>query len=384
MRHNYLILEAGQDDEENFEIRMLTGNSIEGLLKFRIKQEEIGRYFYYEITSKQPLSRLLEFREIRKEELSTLVVEIGAVLKRIEDYLLTESNLLLEPEHIYVEPESYQIWLCYVPGYEKSFPEAMEKLLQYLLKKTDHKDNESVVLAYRLYQESQKDYYGIEDLLKIIRRGQKGKRREGTGTEGKNEDGKQIREIKLDGEIKQKKIEEKWDEEGKGKEKEKGERKEGKEKVKRTGSIQGKAFVGAAGLLFAGPGMVWLYAGRAGLYQYRIGWIAFEMGVALGILFYFWKKKQNDNIPGIDKRMKDKKKAEQEEWQMSFEEESFEEEYLREGKAEYELDWEEKSTIWGEAGEEWNENRTEWGKWSENSERTKKAKGENGNDVIIV
>lgn len=378
MRHNYLILEAGQDDEESFEIRMLTGNSIEGLLKFRIKQEEIGRYFYYEITSKQPLSRILEFREIRKEELSTLVVEIGAVLKRIEDYLLTESNLLLEPEHIYVEPESYQIWLCYVPGYEKSFPEAMEKLLQYLLKKTDHKDNESVVLAYRLYQESQKDYYGIEDLLKIIRRGQKGKRREGTGTEGKNEDGKQIREIKLDGEIKQKKIEEKWDEEGKGKEKEKGERKEGKEKVKRTGSIQGKAFVGAAGLLFAGPGMVWLYAGRAGLYQYRIGWIAFEMGVALGILFYFWKKKQNDNIPGIDKRMKDKKKAEQEEWQMSFEEESFEEEYLREGKAEYELDWEEKSMIWGEAGEEWNENRTEWGKWSENLERTKKEEGENG------
>ena len=207
MRHNYLILEAGQDDEESFEIRMLTGNSIEGLLKFRIKQEEIGRYFYYEITSKQPLSRILEFREIRKEELSTLVVEIGAVLKRIEDYLLTESNLLLEPEHIYVDPESYQVWLCYVPGYEKSFPEAMEKLLQYLLKKTDHKDNESVVLAYRLYQESQKDYYGIEDLLKIIRRGQKGKRREGTGTEGENEDGKQIREIKLDGEVKQKKIE---------------------------------------------------------------------------------------------------------------------------------------------------------------------------------
>ena len=221
MRHNYLILEAGQDDEESFEIRMLTGNSIEGLLKFRIKQEEIGRYFYYEITSKQPLSRILEFREIRKEELSTLVVEIGAVLKRIEDYLLTESNLLLEPEHIYVDPESYQVWLCYVPGYEKSFPEAMEKLLQYLLKKTDHKDNESVVLAYRLYQESQKDYYGIEDLLKIIRRGQKGKRREGTGTEGENEDGKQIREIKLDGEVKQKKIEAKWDEEGKGKEKEK-------------------------------------------------------------------------------------------------------------------------------------------------------------------
>ena len=69
MRHNYLILEAAGTEEENFEIRMLTENSIEGLLKFRVKQEEIGRYYCYEITSKQPLSRLLEFKEIKKEEL---------------------------------------------------------------------------------------------------------------------------------------------------------------------------------------------------------------------------------------------------------------------------------------------------------------------------
>ena len=34
MRHNYLILEAAGTEEENFEIRMLTENSIEGLLKF--------------------------------------------------------------------------------------------------------------------------------------------------------------------------------------------------------------------------------------------------------------------------------------------------------------------------------------------------------------
>ena len=96
MRHNYLILEAAGTEEENFEIRMLTENSIEGLLKFRVKQEEIGRYYCYEITSKQPLSRLLEFKEIKKEELIRLIAEIGAVLKRIEDYLLSESNLFLE------------------------------------------------------------------------------------------------------------------------------------------------------------------------------------------------------------------------------------------------------------------------------------------------
>ncbi|MDO5415838.1 MAG: DUF6382 domain-containing protein [Lachnospiraceae bacterium] len=174
MRHNYLILDALEPNPESFEIRMLAGNSIEGLLKFRVKQEEQNRYYYYEITSKQPLSRILEFREIKREELSRLITGIGAALNGMEDYLLQESRVLLEPEYIYIQPESYQIWLCYVPGYEGNFPEAMEKLLQYLLKKADHHDDDTVVLAYRLFQECQKDYFGMEDLLQAVRESQRG------------------------------------------------------------------------------------------------------------------------------------------------------------------------------------------------------------------
>lgn len=169
MRHNYMILEALEEDPESYEFKMLTENAIEGLLRFRVKQEEQGQYYYYEITSKQPLSRFLEFKEIRKEELSKLILGIGTALDHMEDHLLQESNLLLEPEHIYIEPESYKVWLCYVPGYHGDLPAAMGKLLQFLLKKADHKDNATVVLAYRLYQESQKDYYGIGDLLKAVR-----------------------------------------------------------------------------------------------------------------------------------------------------------------------------------------------------------------------
>lgn len=172
MRHNYLILEALESDAESFEIRMLTGNSIEGLLKFRMKQEEQNQYYYYEITSKQPLSRLLEFKAIRKEDLGRLIIGIGSALHHMEDFLLQESHVLLEPEHIYIEPETYQVWLCYIPGYQGDFPTAMEKLLQYLLKKADHRDNDTVVLAYRLYQESQKDYYGMEDLLRAVQESQ--------------------------------------------------------------------------------------------------------------------------------------------------------------------------------------------------------------------
>ena len=131
MRHNYLIMDALEKNRESFEIRMLTVNSIEGILKFRMKEEEEHSCYYYEITSKQPLSRLLEFKEIRREELASLITGIGSVLNKMEAYLLQEANILLEPEHIYIEPETFQVWLCYVPGYGGDFPAAMSVCMKY-------------------------------------------------------------------------------------------------------------------------------------------------------------------------------------------------------------------------------------------------------------
>lgn len=168
MRHNYLIIKQENSCEESYESQMLMANTIDGLLKFRFRQTENGVLYYYEITSKQPLTRLLEGRWIGKDEIAGLIVSIARILERIECYLLQESQILLEPEYIYVTPEDFKIYLCVVPGRKIDFPKAMEQLLQYILKKVDHKEKDSVLLAYRLYQESQKELYGMDNLLKWL------------------------------------------------------------------------------------------------------------------------------------------------------------------------------------------------------------------------
>ena len=60
MRHNYLIIKQENSCEESYESQMLMANTIDGLLKFRFRQTENGVLYYYEITSKQPLTRLLD------------------------------------------------------------------------------------------------------------------------------------------------------------------------------------------------------------------------------------------------------------------------------------------------------------------------------------
>lgn len=168
MNHNYMIVEDEEDAGDGYESRMMAGNHIEGLLKMRIKMVDNKRYFYYEITSRQPIERLFALQGVKAAQISRLLFGISQILERIEVYLLKENQILLDPQTIYMEPETEALSLCLVPGYQGDFPEALTRLLQYLLGKVDHQDKDSVVLAYALFQESQKVNYGMKDLLKLL------------------------------------------------------------------------------------------------------------------------------------------------------------------------------------------------------------------------
>ena len=168
MKHNYLIIEQDKSWTEGYEINMLIENQINGLLKFYLKQIDSRKYFYYEITSKQPLNRILEFHSLNKEELKGLITGIAQILDRLPAYLLKEGQILLQPEFIYLEPEHYLVYLCLVPGRDRKFSEEMTELLRYLLGKVNHQDKECVVMAYALYQESLKENYGIDTLTELV------------------------------------------------------------------------------------------------------------------------------------------------------------------------------------------------------------------------
>lgn len=167
MKRNYLIVEAEPAESIPFEQKMLEQNQIDGLLRFQVRKKDLDTRFFYEITSKQPLTRMLENQPVQAEQIRALVFGIARALDHMEQYLLNENSVLLEPEYLYVEPENWKIWLCLVPGLERDFPEDYSLFLEYLLGKVDHRDKESVVLAYGLYQETRKDNYGMADILRL-------------------------------------------------------------------------------------------------------------------------------------------------------------------------------------------------------------------------
>ncbi|MCI9105425.1 MAG: FHA domain-containing protein [Lachnospiraceae bacterium] len=174
-RHNYLIIDPEELVWQGYESQMLLRNQIEGVLRLQIRQIDEKIRFFYEITSKQPLSRILENRNIQAEEIRKLMLGLFGVLERMDIYLLREENIFLEPEYLYVDPDTFRVWLCVIPGLKKNFSENFGKLLEYLLGSVNHQDKESVVLAYGLYQETRKENYGLADLIRMLQGGQKQK-----------------------------------------------------------------------------------------------------------------------------------------------------------------------------------------------------------------
>ncbi len=169
-KHNYLIIDPEELLWQGYESHMMAKNQIDGILRFQIRQMDDGVRFHYEITSRQPLYRVLENRNVKAEEIRKLMIGIFGVLERMETFLLPESAILLEPEYLYINSDTFRVWLCLVPGLKRDFPEDFSRFLEYLLEKVDHQDKESVVLAYGLFQETRKDNYGMEDVMRLLQK----------------------------------------------------------------------------------------------------------------------------------------------------------------------------------------------------------------------
>jgi len=168
MKKNYLMIAVEEAKEQSFETRMLIGNTIEGLLKFRVRKTDGCCQFCYEITSKQPLKRYVEIKSMGATQIRSLLLGITQTLIRMEEYLLKESQILLDPEFIYVDSENFYPGLCLLPGKEGDFPKEFSEFLQFLLDKVDHQDKEAVVLIYGLYRESLKENYGLDNLMQWL------------------------------------------------------------------------------------------------------------------------------------------------------------------------------------------------------------------------
>ena len=167
--HNYMILEAvGEIQGNEYQIRMILINKIPGLLECKMRLMDGKPLFYYEITSRQPVTRAFEKTMMGTEDIRHLLIGIRRGLEEARRYLLNVNNLILDPHYIYIEPESGEVSLCYLPFYKGVVMEGFRALTEYILKNLDHGDEEAVLWGYEIYSRAAGENYNLEEILQSV------------------------------------------------------------------------------------------------------------------------------------------------------------------------------------------------------------------------
>ena len=180
-KNNYMLISFEDEEEadiEKYEFKMLENNYISGLMKFKLVKENEKTIFCYDITSKQSLSRILEYKPIGLEDIKKIVLGIIRAITNMERFLLGTYGLLLNTDYIYADPEGLDLALCYLPCIKEEMQSKLSDLFAQILAKIDQNDHEGVVLAYSLYQESLKDNCVFNDLLSIMNKHNKNTKKE--------------------------------------------------------------------------------------------------------------------------------------------------------------------------------------------------------------
>lgn len=162
---NHLAVSEYSDD---YRVHMLTHNRIPGLLEVNLHEADGRQEICYEIGSMETLNRILDVRALNGEGVSRIITDLLRTVRELDAYMLDKDDLLLDPDYMYLN-ENKSLMLCYIPGNAGSMGAGLSELLRRMLAAVDNNDHDSVVLAYSLYQESLRENYVTDDLLKIIR-----------------------------------------------------------------------------------------------------------------------------------------------------------------------------------------------------------------------
>ena len=164
-----MITETPGITGEEYTVRMLEKNQIEGLLPLSVRKMDGKIYLCYEITSKQPLTHLYETCTMKSAAMESLLYGISQVLERMRPYLLDGQALIFAPEYVFSDMNTGKIWLCYMPGNEggeERGQEGFRRLAEFLLKRLDHGDRRAVDLGYELFARASADNFSLVEVLK--------------------------------------------------------------------------------------------------------------------------------------------------------------------------------------------------------------------------
>lgn len=166
---NYLVIEDAEQYED-YEYKMLKRNKPEHFLKFSMYSVN-GKYgIYYDITSRQQLSKFYEYGKMTMEDVKSICFNISEMARIADDYMLDIDHVKIEPKYIYMDVGTKRLHFIYHTRINNiTFNEGLKILFEFILEHFDHSlDKESIVKLYEVYQKVLVGDYDPYNLMRMF------------------------------------------------------------------------------------------------------------------------------------------------------------------------------------------------------------------------
>lgn len=167
---NYLVLEEKRGLANDYQVTMLNKNEIQHFLRFDIRLVNGVSYIYYDISSKQQLTKLFEYGKLNLDDVKAVCRSLSETARLAQNYMLDLDRILLEPRYMYMDMFDRSLWFIYLPAEEiREFSKGVRRLFEYILEHFDHGSGKrEVVQLYELYQHILVGDYDAQNLMLLF------------------------------------------------------------------------------------------------------------------------------------------------------------------------------------------------------------------------
>ncbi|MCT4597593.1 MAG: FHA domain-containing protein [Vallitalea sp.] len=169
--NTYMVIKANSDiDIENYEVEMLKRNQIDSFLDLNVQQNNLEKILFYNITSKQRLTEILQRKKLVYQEIIDFYTNLTLVIKNSKRYYLSSHKIILNPSLIYISPDKLTPYFVYTPfkTVDKDIVEELKELIEFLFDKVDTNDVKAVMLMHKIYTASKKQNFNLNIIKDII------------------------------------------------------------------------------------------------------------------------------------------------------------------------------------------------------------------------
>lgn len=165
-RHNNLVIRDNRVLDDDYQLKMLWKNEIEGMIPCKERMINGEGMLCYDVTSKQSLAVIFDNRPLKFEDVLTLFKRLKKTSDRLADYILFPDKLILQPEYIFADIEAREYEFIYYPYLDD--PNSFSLLIGFLMERADPDDVEATEMIYKMADMTGRQYYSLNEALSYI------------------------------------------------------------------------------------------------------------------------------------------------------------------------------------------------------------------------